>query len=84
MTSGQWGLLFGASVFLAGAYHLLIVAMRLGEVSFVGGFRYASLPAGAVVAWIVWGHLPDGPAMIGMAVIVAAGLYLFRTGRKLA
>ncbi len=50
MTSGQWGLLFGASVFLAGAYHLLIVAMRLGEVSFVGGFRYASLPAGAVVA----------------------------------
>jgi drug/metabolite transporter (DMT)-like permease len=81
MTVEQWGLLFGASLFLAGAYHLMIVAMRLGEVSFVGGFRYASLPAGALVAWFVWGQLPDGPAMIGMAVIVAAGLYLFRTGR---
>jgi drug/metabolite transporter (DMT)-like permease len=81
MTFEQWSLLFGASIFLAGAYHLLIVAMRLGEVSFVGGFRYASLPAGAVIAWIVWGHLPDGPAVVGMAIIVAAGLYLFRTGR---
>ena len=81
MTIEQWGLLFGASLFLAGAYHLMIVAMRLGEVSFVGGFRYASLPAGAVIAWLVWGQLPDGPAVIGMLVIVAAGLYLFRTGR---
>ncbi len=81
MTMEQWGLLFAASLFLAGAYHLMIVAMRLGEVSFVGGFRYASLPAGAVIAWLVWGQLPDGPAVIGMLVIVAAGLYLFRTGR---
>ena len=81
MTMEQWGLLFAASLFLAGAYHLMIVAMRLGEVSFVGGFRYASLPAGAMIAWLVWGQLPDGPAVIGMLVIVAAGLYLFHTGR---
>lgn len=81
MAPAQWALLFGASIFLAGAYHLMIVAMRLGEVSFVGGFRYASLPAAALVGWIVWGHLPDGPATIGMVVIVGAGLYLFRAGR---
>jgi drug/metabolite transporter (DMT)-like permease len=81
MTFEQWGLIFSASIFLAGAYHLMIVAMRLGEVSFVGGFRYASLPAGALIAWIVWGQLPDFLAVIGMAIIVAAGLYLFRTGR---
>ena len=81
MSAGQWGLLFAASMFLAGAYHLMIVAMRLGEVSFVGGFRYASLPAGALVSWVVWTQLPDIPAMIGMAMIVATGLYLFRTGR---
>ena len=81
MAAAQWGLLFGASLFLAGAYHLMIVAMRLGEVSFVGGFRYASLPAGALVGWVVWGQLLDTVAVAGMAIIVAAGLYLFRTGR---
>jgi drug/metabolite transporter (DMT)-like permease len=81
MTWEAWALLFGASVFLAGAYHLMIVAMRLGEVSFVGGFRYASLPLAAIVGWAVWGHLPDGVALAGMAVLVAAGLYLFRSGR---
>ncbi|OJW29800.1 MAG: hypothetical protein BGO51_00385 [Rhodospirillales bacterium 69-11] len=82
MTVEQWGLLFGASVFLAGGYHFMILAMRRGEVSFVGGFRYASLPAGAMIGWIVWGQLPDALATIGMAIIVAAGVYLFRTGRK--
>ena len=82
MSGEQWALLFGASVFLAGAYHLMILAMRHGEVSFVGGFRYASLPAAALLGWLVWGHVPDGPAVLGMVVIVAAGLYLFRSGRR--
>jgi drug/metabolite transporter (DMT)-like permease len=81
MSWEAWSLLFGASVFLAGAYHLMIVAMRLGEVSFVGGFRYASLPAAALLGWLVWGQLPDGPAVLGMLVIVGAGLYLFRSAR---
>jgi drug/metabolite transporter (DMT)-like permease len=82
MTWEQWGLLFGASIFLAGGYHMAIVAMRHGEVSFVGGFRYASLPLAALVGFVVWGHLPDGIAVLGMGVIVGAGLYLFRSGRK--
>ncbi len=82
MSWEAWALLFGASVFLAGAYHLMIVAMRAGEVSFVGGFRYASLPLAAIVGWIVWGSLPDLPAAIGMAIIIAAGLYLFRSGTR--
>jgi drug/metabolite transporter (DMT)-like permease len=82
MSAQQWALLFGASVFLAGAYHLMIVAMRHGEVSFVGGFRYASLPAAALVGFVVWGDLPDLVAVLGMGVIVGAGLYLFRSGRK--
>lgn len=82
MSGRQWALLFGASVFLAGAYHLMILALRHGEVSFVGGFRYASLPAAALLGWLVWGHLPDGPAVLGMLVIVGAGLYLFRSGRR--
>lgn len=82
MSWEAWALVFGASVFLAGAYHLMIVAMRAGEVSFVGGFRYASLPLAAIVGWIVWGSLPDLPAAIGMAIIICAGLYLFRSGTR--
>ncbi len=78
-----WQLLMlgGAAAFLSGAYYLMIVAMRLGEASFVGGFRYAGLPAAALLGWAMWGHLPDLPAGIGMTVLVCAGLYLLRGQR---
>lgn len=75
------GLLVAASGFLAVAYYLMIVAMRLGEASFVGGFRYTGLPAAALLGWAVWGHLPDVPASVGMAVLIGAGVYLLRSQR---
>ena len=77
-------LLAGASGFLAGAYYLMIVAMRLGEASVVGGFRYSGLPAAALLGWAVWGYLPDAVSITGMAVLVAAGLYLLNHERGAA
>lgn len=74
-------LLAGASVFLAAAYYLMILAMRLGEVSVVGAFRYSALPAAALLGWAVWGYLPDAVACLGMVVLVVAGLYLLRQKR---
>jgi drug/metabolite transporter (DMT)-like permease len=81
MTWRQLGLLAGAGAFLAAGYYLTILAMRTGEASFVGGFRYACLPAAALLGWVGWGHVPDLPASLGMAVLVGAGLYLLRSQR---
>jgi drug/metabolite transporter (DMT)-like permease len=81
MSGRQVMLLSGASAFLAAAYHLMIVAMRLGEASVVGGFRYSGLPAAALLGWLVWGYLPDAVSLLGMAVLVAAGLYLLHHER---
>ena len=80
-TLGEAMLLAGASAFLAAAYYLMIVAMRLGEVSVVSGFRYCALPAAALLGWAVWGQLPDAIASAGMTVLVAAGLYLLHHER---
>ena len=74
-------LLAGASAFLAASFYLLIVAMRLGEVSAVAGFRYSALPAAVLLGWLVWGHVPDAISYTGMALLVFAGLYLLHHGR---
>ena len=84
MTGAQMSLLAGASVFLAVAYYLMIVAMRLGDASVVGGFRYSALPAAAVLGWVLWGQIPDPPALTGMVILVAAGLYLLQQERRAA
>jgi drug/metabolite transporter (DMT)-like permease len=74
-------LLAGASAFLAASYFLLIVAMRLGDISAVSGFRYSALPAAALLGWVIWGYLPDAISCTGMGVLVVAGLYLLRHER---
>ncbi len=84
MTLREVALLAAASGFLAGAYYLMIAAMRLGEASVVGGFRYSGLLAAALLGWLVWGWLPDAPALAGMAVLAGAGLWLLRHERTQA
>lgn len=84
MAWSQLLLLAGASACLAIAYYLLVIAMRLGEVSVVGGFRYSALPAAALLGWVVWGHLPDAISGVGMVVLVGAGLFLLHHERVAA
>ena len=75
-------LLAAASAFLAASYFLTIVAMRLGDISAVSGFRYSALPAAALLGWLIWGYLPDAISCSGMGVLVVAGLYLLHHERQ--
>ena len=75
----ELGILAVAAVFLFGAYHFSVVAVRLGEVSLVSPFRYAIIVWGLGVGYFVWGDVPGWSALAGMALIVAAGLYVIRS-----
>ena len=74
--------LAAASIFLAGGYQLLMVALRSGaEYSVIGSFRYASVLWALGIGYVVWGDLPNTLAMTGIAVIVGSGLYLIHRER---
>lgn len=72
----EWLYLGGASLFLAAGYHWVILAMRAGEASVIGAFRYSGLIWAVAFGWIVWGHMPDPLTWAGMALLVGAGLYI--------
>jgi drug/metabolite transporter (DMT)-like permease len=72
---GEAGLVALAGLFLTFGYAFIIVALRTGDVGVVSPFRYAVILFALASSFLVWGHLPDGWALIGIAIVCAAGLY---------
>lgn len=80
--AGQYALLAAASVFLGGGYFLLTVAMRGGEMSLIAPFRYTGLLFALLLGFLVWGDVPNGLAWAGIALLLAAGLYVLHGERR--
>jgi drug/metabolite transporter (DMT)-like permease len=74
----QFVMLAAAAVFLSGGYQSLIRAMRTGQSAVSAPFRYSGLLMAVALGWLVWGELPNAIAWCGIALVVAAGLYLMR------
>ena len=70
------GLAFlGAMSFVMLAYVASVAAMRVGELSFVAPFRYASLLVSLLLGLLVFGTFPDGLTLLGAGIVVATGLF---------
>lgn len=65
-----------AMSWLVGTF-LLIQACRIAPLSLVATFRYSLLVWGGFAGYFVFGDLPDVWALLGAAIIVLSGLYLF-------
>lgn len=57
------------------AYLAITLAMRAGEVSAVAPFRYTRIVFAVVIGLVVFGERPDLWVWLGMALIVASGLW---------
>lgn len=75
MTGTSLGVLFMAAVLLLIGYQCIIQAMRTAEISYVAPFRYTALLWAIVLGFLIFGDVPDGPMMLGAAIIVGSGLY---------
>ena len=72
----------GSCVYVA--YTLGIVAMRTGEIAVVSPFRYTLVVMALILSYAIWGHVPDQWALLGIAVVTAAGVYLLHRERVVA
>lgn len=77
-----WLWLIGAIGFIIAGYILVILAMRVGELTFAAPFRYAALLFALAAGWLVFGEWPDLLTFLGSGIIVATGVYtLYREGK---
>lgn len=72
-----------AAAFIAAGHIAGIAAIRHSDLAVVAPFRYAGILWAVLSGYLVWGHVPDFSASIGILVLVLAGLYTLRRERHL-
>ena len=79
------GLAYAAGTIGFGAlgYYLMILAMRVGEISVVAPFRYVRILFALIVGFVVFGERPDLLTYLGCAITIGAGLYAFLRERHI-
>ena len=75
--------LLGMVVFASFAILLVTKAMRTGEISAVSPFRYSRLFFGLLVGVVVLGETVNQTMIIGSAIIIFAGLYIWLRERQI-
>lgn len=71
-----------AAVTLSLAYAFVVLAVRYGEMSSIAPFRYSFLLWAILVQIVVFSVWPDGPTLIGSAILIGTGLYTVFRERK--
>lgn len=71
----SWLLLLGAAVAILFGSLLSVMAMRVGEISFVAPFRYTAMIWAIALGILIFGEWPDQPTLIGTGIIIATGIY---------
>jgi drug/metabolite transporter (DMT)-like permease len=79
-----WALLIACGVFGCAGHLFLIKAFTAAPVSVVAPFSYSSLLWATFFGFTIWGDLPKATTLIGAAMIIGSGLYIFLRERKLA
>ncbi|MEL7117615.1 MAG: DMT family transporter, partial [Pseudomonadota bacterium] len=80
----QVGLLVSIAVFAALAETLVIKALELAEAVILAPLHYTILIWSTFYGWLVFGDLPDGWTWVGVAIIVATGIYMLHRERVVA
>ena len=68
----------------AAAQLLMTEGYRIGETTLVAPFEYGAIIYATLFGILIWGEYPDAPAFFGIAIIVSAGLYIWRRELTLA
>ena len=76
--------LASAAGFIFFGYLCAVMAMRVGDISFVSSFRYTILLWALGLGYFVFGDVPDTISMLGTVVVTASGLYTFYRERSVA
>lgn len=78
----EWVLLALIGILGTGAHLLMTWALRYAPSTTLAPMQYLEIPVATLAGWLIFSDFPNGLAAIGIAITVAAGLYIiFREHR---
>ena len=70
-------LILGASTFSLIGHICIISSVRMGDLSAVVPFRFSIVIWAMLAGYVIWGTLPDLLTILGVTIVISAGLYTF-------
>jgi drug/metabolite transporter (DMT)-like permease len=67
-----------------GAHLLMTWSLRFAPSATLAPMQYLEIPVSTLIGWLIFRDLPNGLAAIGIAVTIAAGLYIISRERTIA
>ncbi len=83
-SGADWLLLLLLGLFGTAAHLVITFALRFAPSSTLAPVQYLELPFATLIGWALFGDLPNGLAALGIAVTLAAGLYVIHRERAAA
>ncbi len=77
-TPTQLAMVVAAGVMSGVAQLLMTEGYRTGETTLVAPFEYGAIVYATILGVLIWGEWPDGWMLLGIAILVAAGLFIWR------
>ena len=65
------------------AQYLMTLSYRHLAIGLLAPLKYLTIVFGGIIAYLVWGEIPDNQSIVGIAIIVASGLYTLQRELKL-
>ena len=72
-----WAMMIALGVLAGGGHYCVIEAMRRAQASALAPFGYAQLVWVTALGYLAFGDFPDGFTMVGGAIVVGSGVYVF-------
>ncbi len=82
--AASWIAFFAIGVFGWLSHQLMIVAHSYAPASTLAPFNYTQIVAMTVSSWLIFAQPPDAWVLVGAAIVVASGLYIWLRERTLA
>jgi len=81
VAASDWLVLLVMGVLGTVAHLLMTWSLRFAPSATLAPMQYLEIPFATLLGWLVFGDLPDGLAAAGIAVTIAAGLYVIHRER---
>lgn len=78
-----WGWMAGIGLVAAVGHFLVILAYEHTEASLLSPFGYTEIVWAVMLGWVFFGDFPDRITWIGIAILIASGVYIALRERRL-